>query len=155
MSIKGIGIDYSNICKDYNTMYLDRDNTDRETQTCMKKVVAWMNGLLTDFTNEFEFNIYNMDSGAEANVDIVAANRFLFYSLEKDITLQNFIVQKEFTKYSGDEDWSLNNKDGILLKNDEEGEGVYFYFNDDSKASVWIKDRLKDLTWDEVNLNIK
>ncbi|MDQ7060323.1 MAG: hypothetical protein Q9M43_04060 [Sulfurimonas sp.] len=33
----GLIVDYSNICTDYNTAYLDRDNLDPDTSKCMKK----------------------------------------------------------------------------------------------------------------------
>lgn len=154
MDIIGIGIDYSNICKNYNTMYLDRDNTDYETKNCMKSVVSWMEQFLQDIKQEFNFNIYKFNSDSVVSVEEVASNRFLFFSLEKGITLQDYIMQKDFVQYSNLQDWSQNNN-GLLVKNDEEGEGVYFYLNENSPLHKWILKKLQDFSLDNAPLIIK
>lgn len=61
MSIIGLGLDYSNICKDYNTVYLDRDNDDPATTACMRKVLQWFDPLLTELMEAFGYNIYRMN----------------------------------------------------------------------------------------------
>ena len=53
----GIAVDYSNICKDYNTVYLDRDNTDPATTKCMKQVLAWTKGFISEILENFEYKI--------------------------------------------------------------------------------------------------
>ena len=155
MSIIGIGIDYSNICKNYNTMYLDRDNTDFETKNCMKSVVSWLDQFLEQLTKEFNFNIYKFNSDAVVNIDEVASNRFLFFSLEKGITLQDYIVQKEYVQYNDLSFWAQKDEEGLLIKNDEEGEGIYFYTNQDSQLHQWILDKLQHFSLDEVPFSIK
>ena len=139
-----IDIDYSNICKDYNTSYLDRDNTDPGTKKCMKNVVRWTNEFISEFLENFGYKIYKLQSDVPAEIEEVASNRFLFYSLEKEITLQSFVLQKEYVKYESLEDYKTTDNEGILIKNDEDGEGIYIYLDEGSKEHDWVTHRLKD-----------
>ena len=95
----GIGIDYSNICKDYNTAYLDRDNKDPATSKCMKQVVEFTREFISEFLEHFGYKIYKLNADVSVKIDEVASNRFLFYSLEKAITLQSYVIQKEYMEY--------------------------------------------------------
>lgn len=147
----GIGIDYSNICKDYNTVYLDRDNTDKETSVCMTKVVDWLKAFLSEILETFEYKVYRMNQNSALNLDEVAHKRFLFYSLEKAIIAQTFILQREPAFYDSLAQWSDDSQDGLLIQNDDEGEGIFFYFNEDSKIHHWLMDKLKDFSLDEVS----
>lgn len=146
----GIGIDYSNICKDYNTVYLDRDNTDKETSICMTKVVDWLKAFLSEILETFEYKIYRMNQNSAVSIDDVAHRRFLFYSLEKAMIAQTFILQSEPVFYDSLTQWSANSQDSLLIQNDDEGEGIFFYFNEDSKIHHWLKNKLKDFSLDEV-----
>ncbi|HFS85095.1 MAG TPA: hypothetical protein ENK72_00550 [Epsilonproteobacteria bacterium] len=148
----GIGIDYSNICKNYNTAYLDRDNTDPETKRCMKQVLAWSHTFLTDFVATFGYNIYHLSSDEPLRIEDVSAKRFHFYSLEKDITLQNFVIQKSFAPYANAVAWVEASENGIMISNDEDGEGVYLYCTESSDEHQWIVENLKAFTLDEVEL---
>ncbi len=150
MKITGIGIDYSNICKDYNTAYLDRDNLDPATKKCMKQVLTWSNGFLTDLLEHFGYKLHNLSSSTPVKVDDVSSKRFLFYSLEKEITLQSFVAHKEYTYYEGLLAWEEENNGSILIKNDEDGGAIYFFLNEESPAFSWIKEQLKNFTLDEV-----
>lgn len=152
MKKKGIGIDYSNICKNYNTVYLDRDNKDPQTQQCMKKVVAWLSELLSDIVDMFEFNLYHLTSDGKVKVDDIASNRFLFYSLEKEITLQSFVLREMFQSYNNITEWSKDEKESLLIQNDEEGEGVYLYCNEDSKLHKYLLEKLDGFVLDEVSI---
>ncbi|MDP3301088.1 MAG: hypothetical protein Q8S36_03875 [Sulfuricurvum sp.] len=151
----GIGIDYSNICKDYNTSYLDRDNTDPATSKCMKAVLAWSKEFLSELAENFEYKIYNFNSSALAAIDDIASKRFLFYSLEKEIILQNYLMTKEKLKYDSLAVWELENDDSVLIKNDADGSGIYFYFTENSSVHQWIINALKDFSLDEVDFHTK
>ena len=155
MSIIGIGIDYSNICKDYNTMYLDRDNTDPATSKCMKQVLSWSKEFLSALLENFEYSLYNLSSSTQVKVDDVASKRFLFYSLEKEIMLQNYVVSKDYKEYDSLAAWEEQNNTSILIKNDEEGGCVNFFVNEDSKEHQWIINKLKDFSLDEVTFQAK
>ncbi len=146
----GIGIDYSNICKDYNTSYLDRDNTDPATSKCMKQVLNWTNEFLSEFLESFGYNMYHLHSSTPVKIDDIASKRFLFYSLEKEITLQGYVIQKEYVKYESLAAWNTQNTEGILIHNDEDGEGIYIYLRENSPEHKWITDKLKDFSLDEV-----
>jgi len=146
----GIGIDYSNICKDYNTSYLDRDNTDPATKKCMKQVLAWAQELLSELLENFDYKMYHLHSETAVKIEDIASKRFLFYSLEKEITLQQYTLQSEYVEYESLAAWNTPDSEGILISNDEDGEGVYFYVNENSKEYQWITNRLKDFTLDEV-----
>ncbi|QSZ41052.1 hypothetical protein GJV85_02615 [Sulfurimonas aquatica] len=146
----GIGIDYSNICKDYNTSYLDRDNTDPATKKCMKQILTWSNEFLSDFMKSFEYKIYHLHSSTTVKIDEVASKRFLFYSLEKEITLQSYVLQKEYVEYDSLVSWQENNNEGILISNDEDGEGIFLYLAENSKEYQWIVSKLNDLSLEEV-----
>lgn len=154
MKKTGIGIDFSNICKDYNTAYLDRDNKDPKTSKCMKSVVAWTHGFLSELLEEFGYKIHRLNSSVSVTIDEVASNRFLFYSLEKGITLQSYVVQKEYVEYDSLSAWEENN-DSILIKNDEDGEGIYLFLNENSDEHQWIKQKLADFSLDEVPFQAK
>ena len=151
----GIGIDYSNICKDYNTVYLDRDNTDPATSKCMKQVLAWTKEFVSELLESFEYNVYNLSSSTSAKVDDIASKRFLFYSLEKEITLQSYVIQKEYVEYGSLAAWELENKDGVLIKNDEDGGAIYFFVNENSSIHQWITNKLKNFSLDEVPFQAK
>ena len=151
----GIGIDYSNICKDYNTMYLDRDNTDPATSKCMKQVLTWTKGFISELADNFEYKIHNLSSTSPVTIDDIASKRFLFYSLEKEIMLQNYTMQKEYKEYESLSAWELEDNDSILLKNDEDGSCIYLFTSEDSQVRQWVADRLKDFSLDEVPFEAK
>ena len=151
----GIGIDYSNICKDYNTSYLDRDNTDPATKKCMKQVLAWTQDFLSELLEEFGYKIHHLHSEIPVKVDDIASKRFLFYSLEKEITLQSYVIQKEYVEYESLAAWEIKSTEGILIQNDEDGEGIYLYVNENSKEYQWITDKLKDFSLDDVPFHAK
>lgn len=151
----GIGIDYSNICKDYNTVYLDRDNKDPATSKCMNAVLTWTKGFVSEFSECFEYKIYNFNSFSSVTIDDIASKRFLFYSLEKEITLQNYLMQKENKEYESLASWELDNNDSVLIKNDEDGGGIYFFVNENSSAHQWIINKLNDFSLDEVDFAAK
>ena len=155
MNKVGIGIDYSNICKDYNTAYLDRDNKDPQTSKCMKSVVAFTKELLSEFLESFGYKIYKLNTDVPVKIDEVASNRFLFYSLEKAITLQSYVIQKEYVAYDSLSTWEDESSEGVLIQNDEDGEGIYLYMNENSKEYQWLIDRLKEFSLDEVPFNAK
>ena len=147
----GIGIDYSNICKDYNTSYLDRDNTDPATKKCMKQVLTWTNKFISELLESTEGKLHNLSSSSPVNIDNVASKRFLFYSLEKEITLQSYVIQKEYVEYESLSAWELDTNDSILVQNDEDGGAIYFYFNENSSVQEWIKNKLENFSLDEVS----
>ena len=146
----GIGIDYSNICKDYNTVYLDRDNTDPATKKCMKQVLTWAEGFLSDLLEQFDYKIHNVSSSVPVKVDDVAAKRFLFYSLEKEIMLQSYTISKEYVEYESLAAWEAEDRDTILIQNEEDGGSVILFVNENSKEYRWIMETLKEFSLDEV-----
>ena len=146
----GIGIDYSNICKDYNTSYLDRDNTDPATKKCMKQVLTWTQAFLTELLEHFGYNMYHLHSANSVKLEEIASKRFLFYSLEKEITLQSYVLQKEYVEYNSLAHWQTQSNESILISNDEDGEGVYFYLNENSNEYEWITNKLNNFVLDEV-----
>lgn len=151
----GIGIDYSNICTGYNTSYLDRDNNDPDTVGCMKKVVSWTQEFLTEFLDTFEYKIFKLNSLDIVPLSEVASNRFLFYSLEKEITLQNYIMQKEYIDHESIKGWKDNANDGVIVRNDEDGEGIYIYLNKSSKEYEWITNKLNNFSLDDIPFDLK
>ncbi|HFU76219.1 MAG TPA: hypothetical protein ENK66_08245 [Arcobacter sp.] len=152
MATIGITIDYSNICKDYNTSFLDRDNTDPATKKCMKSVLVWMEKFLEDLLEKFQYKIYHLSSDTPLNNSDLAAKRFLFFSLEKEITLQSFTIAPTFIEYQNNVTWVENHKEGLLIKNDDEGEGIHIYLEQDSKPHLWLLEYLKEFTLDEAPL---
>jgi hypothetical protein len=151
----GISIDYSNICKDYNTAYLDRDNLDPATSKCMKQVLSWSKVFLSELLESLDATLHHLSSSTLVKVDDVASKRFLFYSLEKEITLQSYVVQKEYVEYESLRSWELDPKDNILIQNDEDGGCIYIYFNENSNVRQWIEKKLEDFSLDEVPFQAK
>jgi len=148
----GLSLDYNNICKDYNTVYLDRDNDDPETTACMRKVLKWFDLFLSDLLETFEYNINRMNQNTPVDLSEIVKKRFFFYSLEKEIIAQTFILQKSPIAYTSLGDWANKNEDSLVIQNDDEGEGVYFYFNEGSKVHEWLLNKLSDCSLDEVPL---
>jgi len=147
----GIGIDYSNICKNYNTSYLDRDNNDPATTKCMKQVLTWSHTFLSELLENFGYNIYHLHSESSVKIDEVSSKRFLFYSLEKEITLQSYVISKEYVKYDSLAAWELEDSDSILIQNDEDGGAIYCFCNQGSQTHQWISDHLKAFSLDDVD----
>ncbi|MFT5659552.1 MAG: hypothetical protein ACI9TV_000173 [Sulfurimonas sp.] len=151
----GISIDYSNICKDYNTAYLDRDNLDPATSKCMKQVLSWSKVFLSALLENLDSSIHNLSSSTLVKVEDVASKRFLFYSLEKEITLQSYVIQKEYIEYESLSAWESETNDSILVRNDEDGGCIYIYFNENSSVRQWIENKLEDFSLDEVPFQAK
>lgn len=151
----GIEIDYSNICKDYNTVYLDRDNKDPATTKCMREVMRWMDGFLSELLKVFHYNIYYLSSSTPVKVDDVASKRFLFYSLEKEITLQSYVIQEAYVEYEGLAAWEQKSQHSILIQNDEDGGGITLFFNENSQEEKWVIDSLKDFSIDHIPFSVK
>ena len=146
----GIGIDYSNICKDYNTMYLDRDNTDPATKNCMKKVMAWITDFLAEVQASFNYKIYRTNNDSVLDIEEIARKRFLFYSLEKEMLAQTFILESEHIHYDTLSEWEADKKENLLIQNDDEGEGLYFYFNEGSQTQKWLLEKLQGFSIENV-----
>lgn len=146
----GIGIDYNNICKDYNTVYLDRDNNDPATVGCMNKVMEWLRPFLSELIADRGYEIYRMNNSDALKLDEIVQKRFLFFSLEKEITLQSFVLETKATHYESLAQWAETSEEGLLVQNDEEGEGIYFYFSENSKVHQWLTENLKAFSLDEV-----
>jgi hypothetical protein len=146
----GLGLDYNNICKDYNTVYLDRDNNDRETVQCMKNVMDWFNVFLAELMQTFNYELYRMNQNTPLPLKELVKKRFFFYSLEKEIIAQTFVLQEEDKNYDSLAHWSQSTVNTLLIQNDDEGEGVYFYFNEHSNIHKWLIEKLSDCSLDEV-----
>lgn len=146
----GIGLDYSNICKDYNTVYLDRDNNDRATVGCMNKVMEFLRPFLAELIEKFGYKINRINNTESLKLDEIVQKRFLFYSLEKAITLQTMILENESQAYESLAQWEQTTKEGLLIANDEEGEGIYFYCETGSKVHEYLVESLKEFSLDEV-----
>jgi len=138
------------ICKDYNTVYLDRDNDDPQTVKCMKKILAWLDEFLGEMVETFDYKIYRMNQESVLNLSEIVSKRFLFYSLEKALTAQTFILEKENKHYTNLAAWAANSEESLLIQNDDEGEGMYFYVPENSNIHTWLLDKLKDFSLDEV-----
>ncbi len=151
----GIGIDYSNICKDYNTSYLDRDNKDPATSKCMKQVLEWTNEFLSELIESFDYKMYQLHSEIPLKIEDIASKRFLFYSLEKEIMLQDYVLQKEYVQYDNSTAWALANNDSVLIQNDEDGSGLYFFMDENSSVHQLIINKLKHFSLDEVDFPTK
>ncbi|MEA3371775.1 MAG: hypothetical protein U9Q40_10585 [Campylobacterota bacterium] len=121
----------------------------------MKQVLTWANGFLTELVEAFGYSLHNLSSATSVAVGDVASKRFLFYSLEKEITLQSYVIDREYREYEGLADWEENNNDSLLIKNDEDGGAIYLFLNQESKEYQWIKDKLKDFSLDEVEFQAK
>ena len=151
----GIEIDYSNICKDYNTVYLDRDNSDPETKICMKKVMQWTHDFVAKLLENFDYNLYNLSSNTSVNIETIASKRFLFYSLEKEITLQSYVLKKSYIEYESLGAWEADESESILIQNDEDGGSILVFVNEDSLVLLWLKSYLKEFSLDEVDFEAR
>ena len=60
------------------------------------------------------------------------------------------MLQKEFVEYASLSAWANENNEGILIHNDEDGEGIYLYLDENSKEHQWITNKLKDFSLDDV-----
>lgn len=134
-----LSLEFSTICTNYNTSYLDRDNDDPGTMQCMRKVLRFTEDLLEKFLNEFDFKIFMANTQTPVSIADVVTKRFLFYSLEKEITLQNYSLQKKYFSYNNIDQWLEQNEDGLLLQNDEDGQCLIIYVVENSEVHNWFK----------------
>jgi len=146
----GIGLDFSNICKDYNTVYLDRDNDDPATIGCMKKSLQWFDAFFSELLEHFDYKLYRLNQDSAVELSELVKKRFFFYSLEKEILAQTFIMQKMPIAYDGLNEWGQNATDSLMIQNDEEGEGIYFFVEKGSNIHTWLVNKLSDCTLDDV-----
>ncbi len=146
----GLSLDFNNICKEYNTVYLDRDNTDRETMQCMRQVMEWFSPFMLELMQHFDFKLYRFDNSSSLALSEMVRKRFFFYSLEKEIIAQTFILQKSFTAYESLKAWGESDDESLIIQNDAEGGAVYFYCNENGAIHHWLKERLKEFSIDEV-----
>lgn len=151
----GLAIDYSNICKDYNTSYLDRDNNDPATTKCMKQVLIWTKEFFSALLENLDCTLHNLSSDVSVKIDDIASKRFLFYSLEKEITLQSYVAQKRYVEYDSLAAWELEDNDSVLIQNDEDGGEISLYFTQNSQAHQWIINALKNFSLTEVPFQAK
>jgi hypothetical protein len=154
MKIVGMGIDHSNICTNYNTMYLDRDNNDPATVGCMTKVLKFYEVFFTELIEAFSYTLYRINHDEAVALKEMVKKRFLFYSLEKEITMQTFLLHKTSNVYESIEAWSKDTAVSLLIKNDEEGEGIYLYCEKNTALHQWILQRLDGYNLDEVELSL-
>jgi len=150
--IVGFAIDYGTICTDYNTTYLDRDNDDPQTVACMRKILSFMKSLLEGVVSDLEMCISMLNHDKRLDIDDVASKRFLFYSLEKEITLQSFVLERTPVSYDSVGQWAQGAQTSILIQNDEDGEGVTLYCSKSSLAYTWLSKRLEEIQPDMVRL---
>ncbi len=150
MNKVGLALDYNNICKDYNTVYLDRDNNDRDTVACMVKVMDFFKTFFNDLMQTFNYELYRLNQPNPLELREIVKKRFFFYSLEKEILAQTFVFQKEKMAYGGLSEWVVKGEDSLLIQNDDEGEGVIFYFIENSEVHKWLLEKLSDCSLDEV-----
>lgn len=150
MPILGLGLDHSNICTDYNTVYLDRDNNDPATVKCMTKVLKFYEAFFSELTETFSYSLYRMSHEEKVAQKEMVKKRFFFYSLEKEITMQSFLLQAESKVYSTVDIWSQEENNSLLIQNDEEGEGIYFYCEENSPIHTWLKEKLSAYTLDDM-----
>ncbi len=146
----GLGLDYSNICKDYNTVYLDRDNDDPATMKCIRSILGWLDEFLAEMIEAFDLKAYRLNHTPPVKVAEIVSKRFLFYSLEKEITLQSYVLHNENNSYNTLAQWAKESHNSLLVKNDEEGEGLYFFVEENSPIHLWLLEKLKDFSLDEV-----
>jgi hypothetical protein len=152
VEIIGLGIDHGLICTNYNTVYLDRDNTDPATVGCMRRVLAFYEKLFEQMVEAFGYECYRFGQLQTAPFKEMISKRFLFYSLEKEITMQTFILQKKASSYIDIEAWSKTPDNSLLIQNDEEGEGIFFYCQENSAVHRWLNENLKSYSVDEMSI---
>lgn len=116
----------------------------------MKSVLTWSKNFLSELLDTFEYKLHNLSSSSPVKVDDVAAKRFLFYSLEKEITLQSYVIAKEYVEYESLAAWQDDNHGSILIRNDEDGGEVSIFVDENSKEHQWILEYLKEFSLDEV-----
>jgi len=104
----------------------------------------------TDFMQTFEYELYRLGQPKPLVLSEIVKKRFFFYSLEKEILAQTFVFQKETMAYNGLSEWSNNGENSLLVQNDDEGEGVVFYFIENSEVHKWLIQKLSDCSLDEI-----
>jgi len=119
----------------------------------MNKVMGWFNIFLPELMEEFDYKLYRMTQDKIVPLKEIVKKRFFFYSLEKEILAQTFIFQKESIVFSNLSEWSKHGEDSLLIQNDDEGEGVYFYFVENSELHKWLLTKLSSYSLYEVPFN--
>jgi len=115
--------------------------------------MRWLNPLLSELLETFDYGIYRVNHDILLKLEDIVQKRFLFYSLEKELTAQTFIIQKEAVAYPSLIKWAEEDKDGLVIQNDDEGEGIYFYATEGSAVHTWLLEKLSMYSVDEIPFN--
>lgn len=121
----------------------------------MRQVLAWTEGFVGALLEAFDYKIFNLSSDVKVDIDDVASKRFLFYSLEKEITLQSYVFNKEYKKYEGAASWEMDETGGVLVQNDPDGGCLTFYTSLNAAELIWMREQLKEFSLDEVAFEVK
>ena len=69
--------------------------------------------------------------------------------------LQDYVLQKEYVQYDNSTAWALANSDSVLIQNDEDGSGLYFFMDENTSVHQWITNKLQHFFLDEVDFPTK
>jgi hypothetical protein len=127
------------------------ENVNREIQTteneakCIKSILDVTEELIDKFIAR-NYVIYSFKNKTQASFDELLKPAFLLFSIELLNEETIYVVANDNICIDGYDDeffWIENEKNGIIIANDDDGQCLYFYLNDECKKHEWLAEYLQ------------
>lgn len=141
--MKYIFIDFSkNFCNETTVIY--REDTNSKTETCKNNIIIFFKELLQNLQQKFNIEIFHIDSKEKIIDFFETAETFLFYSAENALEYQELLCTSFENKLdiNSIDDIYLHDSNSLVISNDWDGDGLYFYINPDSDIYLWFLENL-------------
>jgi hypothetical protein len=137
----GMYLKYSHVHLN-NKLYIYREHikTEADTMKSANAITKWVEDLCRQFENEHKYKVYSCGIQATVSFEELVRDDFLFYSIDDAQEYKEYLIAESGTiakNYSDLNDWSAKNGNGIIISNDADGIGLYFYFNDSAVPCDW------------------
>jgi hypothetical protein len=119
-------------------------STTEDEVKCIKSILSFIKELTDEFIGR-NYIIYSLKEKKQVHFDELLKPIFLFFSVKLLNKETLYIVTNDSVCIDGYDEllWIKNEKDGIVVSNDEDGQCLYFYLNDECKKHEWIVEYLK------------
>lgn len=112
---------------------------------CIKSILSVMQGLVDEFIAR-NYIIYSFKDKKQVSFEELLKPAFLFFSVELLNQETIYITANDNILMDGYNDeflWIENEKNGIVIVNDDDGQCLYFYLNSECKKHEWLSEYLQ------------
>jgi hypothetical protein len=132
------------------------ETTENEVK-CIKSILDFVKELIDEFISR-NYIIHSLKEKKQVSFDELLKPIFLFLSIKLLNKETPYILTNDSVRISGYDDellWIKNEKDGIVILNDEDGQCLYFYLNDECKKHEWIVEYLQKYGIERYNIDVE